>query len=306
MKKKSLYLFVLLMVCSMVLTACGGDKDSIRVDKHSNNKKFTIVTSFYPLYNFTLNVTKDIPDISVVNMTEPQTGCLHDYQFSAKDMKTLEKADVFVINGAGMEDFMKKVIEELPDLKVVEASKGINLLKDKKNGEENPHVWVSISGAIEEVKNITRELSTLKPEYKEYLNKNGNAFVSKLEAEKKKMHDQLDKVKNKDIVTLHEAFPYFAKEFGLNIAAVIEREPGTEPSAGEFADTIEMIKKAGIKVLFAEPQYSQKVAESIASQTGAKVYNLDPFVTGSDKNDLDSYIKTMDANLKVLSEALNN
>ena len=90
------------------------------------------------------------------------------------------------------------------------------------------------------------------------------------------MHEALKDIKTKDIVTFHEAFPYFAHEFGLNIVSVIEREPGSEPSAGELADTIKAINDAQTKVIFAEPQYSAKAAESIAAQTGAEIYVLDP------------------------------
>lgn len=268
-----------------------------------DNEK-TIVTSFYPMYIFTQNVAKDVPGVRVVNMTEPQTGCLHDYQMIPADLKTLEKADAFVINGAGMEAFMDKVVKQRPQLNIIEASKGMELLKDQ-NGEENAHVWVSISGAIQEVKNIADGLAAFDSENAGAYKKNAEEYVKLLEAQSKKMHEALDSFKNKDIVTFHEAFPYFAKEFGLTIVSVVEREPGTEPSAGELAGLIDKIRSTGVKVLFAEPQYSQKAAESIAKQTGAKVYLLDPVVTGEKEAPADSYIKVMDQNLEVLTEAFS-
>jgi len=217
-------------------------------------------------------------------------------------LKTLETADAFVINGAGMESFMDKVIKQRPDLQVIEASKNIELLKDSK-GKENAHVWVSISGAIKEVNNIAEGLAAFDVKNADAYKENAKAYVKLLEAQSVKMHKELDSLKNKDIVTFHEAFPYFAKEFGLNIVAVVEREPGTGPSAKELAGLIDIIKRTQVKVLFAEPQYSQKAAESIAKQTGAKVYLLDPIVTGEKAAPPDSYIKAMDKNLKVLVEA---
>jgi zinc transport system substrate-binding protein len=110
-------------------------------------------------------------------------------------------------------------------------------------------------------------------------------------------------VETRDIITFHEAFPYFAQEFKLNIVSVIEREPGTMPSPKEIEGIIEVVKKYDIKVLFAEPQYSSKVAEIIAQETGAIIYNLDPAVTGELK--ADGYIDIMEKNLEVLEEALN-
>ncbi|MDF2987690.1 MAG: ABC-type metal ion transport system, periplasmic component/surface adhesin [Eubacterium sp.] len=301
MKKRFVKFTVLLLagilLSSTILSGCS--KTEV---KNSQDDTYTIVTSFYPIYIFTKNVIGDIPGVQVMNMTEPQTGCLHDYQLIPADLKTLEKADAFVINGAGMEAFMDKVIKQRPDLKVIEAAKGMELLKDE-NGEENPHVWVSISGAVQEVKNIAEGLAASDSKNAAAYRANADKYVKLLEAQSEKMHEQLDEFKNKDIVTFHEAFPYFAKEFGLNIVSVVEREPGTEPSAGELAELIDKIKAAKVKVLFAEPQYSQKAAESIAKQTGAKVYLLDPVVTGQKEAPADSYIKAMDENLKVLVEA---
>ncbi len=298
MKAKALKITSFLVLFLLIFTGCSNNTAT----NTEGEKGFTVVTSFYPMYIFTENVVKDIPNVKVVNMTEPQTGCLHDYQLIPADLKTLENADAFVINGAGMEAFMEKVMEQQKDLSIIEASKGIELLKDE-NGEENAHVWVGISGAIKEVSNIADGLAALDATNANAYKKNAEAYIKLLEDKREKMHKELDVFKKKDIITFHEAFPYFAKEFGLNIVSVVEREPGTEPSAGELAELIDTIKEANCKVLFAEPQYSQKAAESIAKQTGAKVYLLDPVVTGEKDAPADSYIKAMDENLKVLVEA---
>ncbi len=295
----ALILAVMSMLSIIALTGCTAEEN-----KKNGDNTFTIVTSFYPIYVFTKNVIGDIPGVELINMTEPQTGCLHDYQLIPADLKTLEKADAFVINGAGMEAFMDKVIRQQPDLDIIEASKGIELLKDD-NGEENPHVWVSISGAVTEVKNIAEGLAASDTKNAAAYRENADRYAKLLEQQREKMHQQLDGFKNKDIVTFHEAFPYFAKEFGLNIVSVVEREPGTEPSAGELAGLIDKIRDTKVKVLFAEPQYSQKSAESIAKETGAKVYMLDPVATGVKDAPADSYMKAMDQNLKVLVEAFS-
>jgi zinc transport system substrate-binding protein len=299
-RKNYLKIMLAAFLCVIMLSSCGNTE---RTSNSDNAKKFRIVTSFYPVYISAINVAKDIPDVEVVNMAETQTGCLHDYNLSPADIKTLESADVFVINGADMEAFMDKVTGQMPKLKIVEASKGIELI-DGEGGEKNPHVWVSITNAIKQVKNIGEQLEAINPENADKYRKNTEEYVEKLEAQRDKMHKELDQIKSRDIITFHEAFPYFAKEFNLNIVAVIEREPGSEPSAGDYADIIGKVKSTGVKALFAEPQYSSKAAESIASQTGAKVYTLDPVVTGPDKPDTDAYIKAMDENLKSIKEAL--
>ena len=171
--------------------------------------------------------------------------------------------------------------------------------------EYNAHVWVSVSGNIDQVKNIASQLETLNPENKDLYEANTNTYISKLENLKAEMHSELDNLPNRDIITFHEAFPYFAQEFNLNIVGVIEIEPDSEPSAKEIENIISTIKEHNIKALFTEPQYSSRVAQTIANETGASVYELDPIVTGdSNSNAYDDYINKMKENLNVLKEAL--
>lgn len=311
---KPIKAMVSLLLCAMLLSACGangsgitsepgGTADSGALSGEAENA-FHIVTSFYPIYVLTINVAGGIPGVRVTNMTEPQSGCLHDYELSPADMKTLEDADLFVINGAGMETFVDQIKDVYPDLPVVEAAKDIPLIVDEHTGEANPHVWVSISNAIQQVGNIEKALVEADPAHAEAYRHNAEEFRGKLEEQKERMHEALKDIQSRDIVTFHEAFPYFAQEFGLNIVAVIEREPGTEPSPAELKETIEIINALGVKAIFAEPQYSAEAAETIASETGAKVYLLDPLVTGPKDADPDRYVETMEKNLQTLIEAL--
>ncbi len=265
-----------------------------------------VVTSFYPVYIATINVTRDVPSVTVKNMTAPQTGCLHDYALKPEDLKALEKADLFIINGAGMESFLDDVIRQQDCLKIIEASKDIPLLMDE-GGEENPHVWVSVSNAVAYVNNIATQLSAVDNSNESLYKANAQAYVKKLEALKDEMHEELKPLVNRDIITFHEAFPYFAQEFNLNIAAVVEREPGSEPTPRELEAIIDTIEETGIRALFAEPQYSSRAAEMIARDTGARIYTLDPVVTGESNADAyDAYIDAMKKNKETLLEALGN
>ena len=307
MKTKLTKILTIVFAASMLLTGCNNSAESN--NSIESNNKLTIVTSFYPMYISTLNIVKDIPNVEVLNMTTSQTGCLHDYSLSTKDLKTLSSADIFVINGAGMESFLDDVIDEYSDLKIIEASNGISLIEDTDHDEHehdvNPHVWVSISKNIEEVSNIAKELSAFDPNHASEYEANADAYIAKLENLRTEMHAALDNVNNKDIITFHEAFPYFAEEFNLNIAGVIEVEPDSEPSAKEVENIISIINEKNIKALFTEPQYSSKIADTIAKETGASIYTLDPIVTGDANEDAyDDYIVKMQENLNTLKEAL--
>lgn len=300
MNIKSLILCLTAVLCFM-LTGCGSNTSSDKSD--TKDGSVHIVTTFYPMYIDAINITKGIDGVTVTNMTKPQTGCLHDYQLTTEDMKTLEKADILIANGAGMESFLDKVIKEQKKLTVIDASKDMELLET--DGEKNPHLWLSVTADIQQVKNITEQLKKADPKYADAYQSNADAYIQKLEALKKEMHDTLDKVPHKDIVTFHEAFPYFAKEFGLNIISVVEREPGSEPTPSELQEIIQQIKPLTSKVLFTEPQYSPSAAQTIARETGAKIFTLDPVVTGEANADaMEAYLVTMRKNMNTLKEAL--
>jgi zinc transport system substrate-binding protein len=255
-----------------------------------------IVTSFYPVYIATLNVVGGVPGVELSNLTPPITGCLHDYSLTPEDLKRLTGADVFIVNGAGMESFLDKVLSQAPGITVVNASEGIELL------DGNPHVWLSVTLAMKQVENIASGLAAADPGRAELYRSHAMAYRSRLEALRAELHDGLKEVQGSRIVTFHAAFPYFAREFGLEVAAVIEREPGSEPSARDLAETIDCVRQAGIKALFAEPQYPARAAQVIAAETGARICTLDPAVTG----DLapDAYLRIMERNLAELKKAL--
>jgi len=259
-----------------------------------------VVTSFYPVFVAALNVTEGVPGVEVNNMASVKVGCLHDYQLTTGDARRLAEADLFLANGAGMESFLGKIRRQWPQLRVAETADGIPLL----NG--NPHVWMSQSGAREQVENIARALSDADPANAQRYQANALAYNAKLEALEARMKVGLAPYVGRPIITLHEAFAYFARDFGLEVVGVVESEPGQEPGARELADTIDLVRARNVQSLFAEPQYSQRSAAVIARETGAKVYQLDPVVTGPSDPDQarNAYLDGMEKNLATLRQAL--
>lgn len=294
-------LIAALLAFTLVIAGCTSPTNHQLNNNKSSEK--VIMTSFYPIYIMTINVSAGVPGIKVINLTPPQTGCLHDYQMKPSDIKNLAQAEALVVNGADMESFLDRVRQQYPNLPVIVASKGADLIKDQKTGVLNPHLWVSITGAIYEVGKIGDGLAEVDPAHADLYHKNAAEYIKKLKVQQAQMKAALSGVKNRDIVTFHEAFSYFAREYNLNVVSVVEREPGSAPSAAELANTIDQVKKSKGTALFAEPQYPAQTAQLIARDTGARVYTLDPAVTGAD--DPDAYLQAMDNNLKVLKEALH-
>lgn len=273
--------------------------------------ELNIVTSCYPVYIMALNITRDVPGINLENMCDINTGCLHDFQLKSDDLKKIERSSVFIINGAGMESFLDKITKELSGIKIIDSSYNINLIKssckhnhEHKNHEHNynSHIWLSISNYIAQVRNITQKLSEFNPENSQKYQYNCDQYIQKLENLKSEFEENLYDITNKKIVTFHDAFPYFAQEFGLEIADVINHEHENESSLKDLREIIEIIKENNIKCIFVEPQYNQNVAQIISGETGAEIFVLDPAVTG-DKNP-DSYINIMKQNLQTLIKSL--
>lgn len=308
--KRILVFFLTLIVLVAILVGCSNTKE-----KEEDNT-FNIVTSFYPMYIATSNIIDGVEDVKLTSLASPDVGCLHDYQLTVNDMITLEKADAFVINGGGMESFLDKAISNYPELKIinafvddeevedgdVEEHQDDNHTEHGHQHESNAHVWVSVSLYIEQVKKICDELKKINPENAERYESNKTNYIKKLDVLRQEMHNGLDKLQKKNIVTFHEAFYYFAKEFNLNIVSVIEREPGTSPSAGELVDIIKEIESKDVNAIFVEPQYLKTAANTISYETGIGVYELDPVVSGNFEKD--AYEQKMKKNLDVLMEAL--
>ena len=144
----------------------------------------TVVTSFYPIWLLARNLAEGIPGLEVRNLAAPDTGCLHDYQLQSQDMKVLEEADLFLVNGAGMESYLDLVFSAFPDLPVARASDGVPLLygmdalqigesEEEEEGEANAHIWLSASNAVLMARNLAdamiRQFPSLEPGIRENL-----------------------------------------------------------------------------------------------------------------------------------------
>ena len=273
----------------------------------------TIVTSFYPIYLFTLNLTDGLEGVTVRNLAAPDTGCLHDYQLQTGDMKLLNEADAFLINGAGMESYLDNVFAAFPDLPVTDASAGIELLEADLTGVSvgeaeslyNAHVWLDAGNAALMVANLAEGLMAACPEHAEAIAANRDAYLTRLADLDEALTAGLADLPRRDIVTFHEAFPYFARAYGLNVAAVVNREPGDALSPAALGQLVLLLRDLGVPPLFVEPQYEDLAAQTLARETGAAVYMLNPVVTGPEEDvPLTYYEDVMLENMAVLQEAL--
>lgn len=299
--KKNKYVFVLVML--VVITVVSGLLTNIYVRESGSKQEeqtLTVVTSFYPMYIAALNVIGDTDGVHLQNLSESQTGCLHDFQLTPEDMKLLSKADVFIINGGGIESFMKDVAKSYPDLTIIEASEGIDLLEDE--GEENAHAWMSVATYEEQVNHIAEGLAAADEKHASDYQKHADAYVVKLDALKERQQKVAEKIKGQSVILFHEAYDYVADDYGLNVAYVLDLDEERQVSAGEVADVLAAVRDDHVKYILAEELYGKSMGDTVEKETDAKVIYLDALNRGD--YDADSYIKGMSANIGLIEQYL--
>ena len=299
--KKNKYVFVLVML--VVITVVSGLLTNIYVRESGSKQEeqtLTVVTSFYPMYIAALNVIGDTDGVHLQNLSEPQTGCLHDFQLTPEDMKLLSKADVFIINGGGIESFMKDVAKSYPDLTIIEASEGIDLLEDE--GEENAHAWMSVATYEEQVNHIAEGLAAADEKHASDYQKHADAYTVKLDALKERQQKVAEKIKGLSVILFHEAYDYVADDYGLDVAYVLDLDEERQVSAGEVADVLAAVRDDHVKYILAEELYGKSMGDTVEKETDAKVIYLDALNRGD--YDADSYIKGMSANIDLIEQYL--
>lgn len=261
----------------------------------------TVVTSFYPIWLIALNLTEGIDGITVANLAEPATGCLHDYTLQNSDMVALSKADVLLINGAGMESFLPVVTGACPDLPVVDASAGVLLLESDDDGEMNSHIWLDPRRVASMADNLAEGLIRYLPDYGQQITDNLASFRDRLLALDQAFRDQLMQVDElPEVVIFHEAFPYFADACNLPVLLAVDKEPDEDLSTAQLAGILQIIQQNPSLPLIVKSKETDRSVDVVVSETGAPVCELDPITTGPDQPSLDYYETIMLQNLQTL------
>ncbi len=254
-----------------------------------------VVTSFYPVYIAAANVAGDCPGIRVQNLSEPQTGCLHDFQLTPEDMKLLSSADLFLVNGAGMESFLSDVKEAYPSLAIVETAKDLSI------SEDNGHVWMSIPRYRAQVAAIAEAICGAAPKFEREARANADAYDEMLLGLQTQQEAIAGATKGERIVSLHEAYAYLAADYGLEVVYELNLDEERQVGAKEVADALDAVRTKGARVILAEDVYGRALAETIQKEADVKVYYPDTLVRGDYAKD--SYIDGMQNTINLLKEA---
>ena len=304
-------LSLLLIIPMLLAIGCSKEKKG----QENSKGKIKIYTSVYPLYDFTKKIGGDKVDVTnlVPAGTEP-----HDWEISTSDIINLENADMLIYNGAGIENWTDKVISTLEnkDIVYVKTSQGLDIHKidDKDNKESkehnhgtyDPHTWLSIKNAKQEMENIKNALVKYDPNNANYYEDNYEKYSKKFDELDEKYSDTLGKIKNKTIIVSHEAFGYLCEEYDINQQGIEGLAPDSEPDPARMSQIIKFAKKNNVKTIFFEELVSPKVAKTIAKEINAKTEVLNPLEGLSEEqiNKGEDYFSIMEKNLQVLYESM--
>ena len=310
-------LSALVCACTLslsLLTGCGTQP----ADTAAGDGRLRVLTSFYPMYDFACKIGGDCIDVTnmVPSGTEP-----HDWEPSTNDLKNLEKADVFIYNGADMEPWADDLLVSRSDtLHVVEASENVELRTtdgehehahehegaDHHHGDFDPHVWLDPENAKIEMEAIRDALCAADPENSTVFQSNYEKYAAELDALDAEFREKLAPLPNRTIVVAHEAFGYLCDAYGLTQVGIEGLSPDSEPDPGRMAEVIDFVRDHSISTIFFEELVSPKVAEAIASETGAQAKMLSPLEGLSDEQTAAGadYFSVMHDNLAALMEAL--
>jgi zinc transport system substrate-binding protein len=278
--------------------------------------KLEVLTTFAPIHCFTLNVAGNAAHVTV--LLPPNAGP-HDYSFAPSDIRKISEADLIIANGVNLENWLDKGIKSAgkAGLGVVDTSKGINLItdlqmqklagvkaeKDPDAGGPNPHIWLSPLNAIVQVGNIRDAMAAKDPAKAEVYRANAAVYIDRLKKLDALIRSRISDFPEKNLITFHDTFPYFARDYGFTVAATFEEFPGKSPTPRAIEQLREIIAKGKVKALFSEPQFSPKALQILGQEFKIAVVQLDPMETGD--GEADFYERVTQKNLDALVAAFH-
>ncbi|HEM3702357.1 TPA: zinc ABC transporter substrate-binding protein [Streptococcus suis] len=299
MKKKLFSFLCLSLIC--LLAAC-----QLR-PKSEEKEGLTIVTSFYPIYSLVKEVSGELNDVRMIGSRQG----IHSYEPSAADIKAIYDADVFIYHSRILESWANRLEPNLQgsSVKVLEASTTLPLIKvpgledmEVSQGIDeaslyDPHTWLDPILVADEAREIAKLLGEQDPDHAQEYHENAEAFAKEAEQLYQTYKPIFEKVSSKTFVTQHTAFSYLAHRFGLTqlgIAGVSEEEP----SPKRLAEIKEFVEDYQVRTIFVEKGVSDKMAQTLAKETGVELRVLDPLE--ADPENAATYLD----NLKVVLDTL--
>ena len=303
--KKSILLLLLSFL--LVLSGCASSQSS-----RASQGDFQAAATTYPVYLLSQAVTEGVDGVSVSLVIDQEVSCLHDYTLTMQDMRRVEQADVLLINGLGLEDFLEDVLE---GRSIIDCSQGITPrepeeddghghdhgLESDHSHETDPHIWMDPRNAAVMAQNIAQGLAELDPDHADAYLDNAEAVAQELTEFREEMLDLLDGG-HYDLITFHDGFGYFADSFGMHLLAAVEEEEGSEASAKTIVEITHLVEENQLPAVFTEVNGSDATALAICRECGIETYPLSMCMSG-DGGGLEAYEAVIRQNIETIMEA---
>lgn len=298
MKKHILIFSAAIIILSLLcLPGCGSKTKA--PENAAKNGTFSVVSSFYPMHILALNLTQGIEGVTETSMSAPDICCIHDHTFTVSDLRKIEGASVYIENGLGLEAFNDKLKNAYPHMPVIEAA------KDIEDVELEPHVWTNIDYYIMEVRRVSLELQSLDPAHGDAYAANERAYIEKLEKLKSDYRSTIAASCGKKVLVLDENLPNLCEFLKMDVTEIETDHEQESFSADDLKQTIGKMRREGIDTIIIAKGANRAIAESIADETGAAIYELDPCMNGSENDDSDAYIRAMSGNLEIIASIVS-
>lgn len=263
------------------------------------NSETKIAATIFPIYDIARQIAQDKVKVELIL---PSGASPHTFEFSPQQIKNLQNVKLIFYVNYKADDWILKIKEILPEVKLVKVDHNIKLKKFGQNNSFDPHYWLSVNNAKIISQTITENLIKIDPQNENFYQKNNQDYQKKLSDLDEYIHKQLKEIKNRNFIATHKAWAYFCADYNLNLAAVFSSSPGKEPTSQDLIKLNNVIKKYKIKVIFTEPQLAKDFIKPLASDLGLKIYLLDPL--GGEVG-RDSYISLMKFNVDQLKQGLS-
>jgi ABC-type Zn uptake system ZnuABC Zn-binding protein ZnuA len=256
-----------------VAASCGGG------DGDTGEGRLQVVTTVSPITNIVQNVAGDLVDVTGI---VPEGTNSHTFEPAPSDAQAMADADIVFMNGLHLEE---------PTLELAEANvgEGVHIVElgamtitpeeyiydfsfPESGGDPNPHLWTNPLHALRYAEIVRDELSALDPDNAASYEEHFDAFedrIVELDAAAREVTATVPE-ENRKLLTYHDSFPYFAREYGWTVIGAIQPSDFAEPTAQDVADLIDQIREEQVPAIFGSEVFASPVLEQIAAETGAE------------------------------------
>jgi len=265
------------LIAAIALAACGGGSATASPagGGGASTDALTVVTTTTVFADIVRNVGGDL--VSVTSLVA-KGGDVHTFEPKPADIQTVAEAKLLFMNGLGLDDWLQKTVTNAsasgtPLVILGVNEPGVDLLPGEDPATENPHLWMNVRYGELYVDRIAGSLKSLDPAHAAQYDSQAAAYKLRLDALDGSVRARIATIPeaNRKLVTFHDAFPYYARAYGITIVGVAVQAPGQDPSAGYTAQLITAIRNAGVKAIFSEAQFPTKLVDQLGAETGVTV-----------------------------------